>query len=458
MRRFAAISLFALFFLTACGSQLVIDSSPPNARVRVNNQDYGPAPVSLKDLPSGNYSVEVTKDRFETWQTNLYLRASQSLHAILTPTPPPQVVERAVIPPRPPLSLSVFTEPDGASVWVDGKRMGTAGPDRAVTVCFENDPTRSEVVVEKPGYERWSREILLETNRDNRVYVKLTPLSAWYDYTTDGELMRQAVAKVVTSTAALPTLRRGARIAVLSITHAEGTDEPLQAVLEDAFVSTLAQAGFTPAERDDQMLVQLAHSTVGDSLPYTVLTRHEGPDTPFVYDAELATRRREVTTEERPLVTTTTSTSRTGDDCCPEEHTTVTRREETVTRERARTVTRLEGHIPTADQFLAYRILECGISKTPVGEGEPRPEPTLHRLADVRVHLRIIDAKTGVITWAGFLTGEIGDEIPARVSANLANPPNRFAPEPLPDTWDRLRHGTTRHTQETPLNLEPRVR
>jgi hypothetical protein len=456
MRRFAAIPLFALIFLTACGSQLVIDSTPPNARVRVNNQDYGPAPVALKDLPVGNYTVELTKERYEPWATSLYLRNSQSLHAILTPTPPPQIVERPVIQPRPPLSLSVFTEPEGASVWVDGKRMGTAGPDRAVTVCFDNDPTRAEVVVEKAGYERWSREILLETNRDNRVFVKLTALSAWYDYTTDGELMRQAVGKVVAATSALPSLRRGARIAVLSITHAEGTDEPLQAVLEDAFVSTLAQAGFTPAERDDQMLVQLAHTTVGDSLPYTILTRHDGPDSPFIYDAEIAARRREVTRDVMPVVTSMTRTREDEED--DEEITTTTRREETRIRETSRMVTTLQGHIPTADQFLAYRILECGVSKTPVGEGEPRPEPTLHRLADVRVHLRIIDARTGVITWAGYLTGEIADEIPARISANLANPPNRFAPEPLPDTCDRLRHGTTRHTAETPMNLEPRVR
>jgi hypothetical protein len=450
--------LALLILISACGpsSRLTIRTTPGEARIRVNESEY-PAPFD-KQLDHGVYSIRVLSSGYEPWRTDLEFNRTQTIHAILTPTPPP--------PPPPPVRparivsrLSVFVEQRDAAVIVDGVQRGSPAPSEPIVVQYEQQPTLVKIQVVKRGYETWERSVTIEEGKDNRVFVRLTALPAWHTYVTDGEFLRRTVAQVVGATSNLPTLNRTGRISVLSITHAEGTDEPLQTTIEDAMIATLAQAGFTPAERDDQLLIQLAHSTSGDVLPYRVLTRHDSEDAPFIYDAALATTRIDAVTTENPTVTRAHTSTRGGDPCCPTANETTRVVEETNRSTTHSVVYQITGHIPTADQFLAYRILECGLGKTVIEEGEARPEPMFHRVADVRVHLRIIDAKTGRITWAGFLTGRLADEIPARVSAELANPPSHFMAEPLPDAWQRLRHRPRRKVNADPAPLaEPRVR
>lgn len=465
MRRIARFFLFSLVVLglTSCTNTLAITSEPANARVRINGADYGTTPLTLPRLERGRYEVVVQADHFEPWQSEIEVVTNQEVHAVLMPSSPPvertvRVVERIV----PETRLAVFVEPSGAGVSVDGRERGTAERDQPVLVTFDHAPATAEIVVEKPGFDRWTHEVTLETQRENRVFVKLNPLPVWHTYTSDAELMRQAVQQVVAATRNLPTLARDGSIAVLSIDNGEGSDEPMMTVVEDAMISTLSQAGFSPSERDDQLLIQLAHTTSGDSLPYRVTTGHANENYPFIYDAELATE--QTRTEYHPVTVRSTTTTRveSGNRCDPEVTMTTTTTESSSVAAVERVTGRITGYIPTADQLLAYRILEIGISKTPITEGEPRPEPMLHRLAELRVHLRVIDAKRGVVTWAGYLTGRLADEIPARVSLDLANPPNRFAAEPLPDAWQRLRHAPARHVNATGAGtsalVEPRLR
>ncbi len=468
MKRLSGFLLILLALSTsACTHRLTVTSVPTDARVQINGTEYGSTPLELTRLQRGRYEIAVRAPGHQDWRSELEIATDQEVHAVLAPLPPP--VERVVTRVErlvPETRLAVFTEPANAEVTIDGRLAGVSRIDEPVTVVFGQPPTAAEIIVEKAGFERWTKAVSLEVQRENRVFVKLNPLPAWHTFTSDGELLRQAVQQVVAATRNLPTLARDQRLAVFSITHGEGSDEPLQAVVEDALMTTLAQAGFSPAERDDQVLVQLAHSTSGEAIPYRVLTGHANEDYPFIYDAAIRTE--ETRLEGEPVTVRSTATSRveSGNDCNQTVTTTTVVTETSFTASRERVVSRLEGSIPTADQFLTYRILECGLSKSPVIEGEPRTEPMLHRLAELRVHLRIIDAKTGIVTWAGYLTGRLADEIPSRVSLDLANPPNRFSSEPLPDAWQRLRHAPARHINAVPSGpssrgavvLEPRVR
>lgn len=460
MNRYISViaALIVVQLFSACGNELVITSTPTASLVKINSEDYGRTPLTLKDLKTGVYRVEVNSNGYEPWSAEVELRNSQSVNAILKQSAPPPIQPPVVTRQISQTSLTVFAEPSGAIVKVDGKERGTSKTGEGISVNYSQIPTLVEVAVTKPGFERWIRSVAMESQRDNRVFVKLNPASDWFDYVTDGEFLRKTVQQVVSATSNLPTLRRASSIAVLSITHAEGSDEPLQALVEDALISNLAQAGFTPVERDDQMLIQLAHSTSGDSIPYRVLTEHESLDAPFLYDAEIANSNTEIVRENYPIINRTQTTTTSKENCVSSTEETVSTREEEGTRAYPQT-SYLTGYIPTADQFLAYRILECGLSKTPVIEGELVPEPMLHRYASVRVHLRVIDAKNGRVTWAGYLVGESKDEIPERVSEELFNPPNRLASEPLPDSWQRLRHRPQRHLNSEGMVIpSPQVR
>lgn len=465
MARSARLAALLLLSLASCTHQLTVTSQPAPARVVINGVDYGATPLELPKMQRGRYEVRVGADGYQEWQSEIEMVSSVALHAVLAPVPAPVErivtrVERLV----PETRLAVFTEPPGAEVTIDGRASGVTGADAPVTVVFGQPPTAAEIIVERAGFERWVKAVTLETQRENRVFVKLTPLPAWHTFTSDGELLRQAVQKVVEATKNLPTLARGHRLAIFSITHGEGSDEPLQAVVEDALVSTLAQAGFSPAERDDQVLIQLAHSTSGEAIPYRVLTSHANEDYPFVYDA--AVQAEETRFEREPVSVRTTASTRieSGSECERSISTSTVVTDTSTTAYRERVISRLTGSLPTADQFLVYRILECGVSRTAVTEGEPRTEPMHHRLAELRVHLRVIDAKSGIVTWAGYLTGRLADEIPVRVSRDLANPPNHFAAEPMPDAWQGLRHRPARHVNPTPqagavaIDVAPRVR
>lgn len=419
MRR---ISLTALLLFSACAAPtLSVRSTPTDADVRINNYEMGRTPLTLELDPGQTYEVEVSAPLYEVWRTSLRAPASgvrQDLEAILVsrassdiprvvaPSPPPT--------PGPRTALTIFVEPRGGRVMVDGRPVGVASAGSPVEVVYTDNPTAAGIVVEQTGFKRWTRAVTLESGRDNRIFIHLDPVGEWHSYLSDAELLRQAVEQIVASTASLPTLSRTAKIAIISIDHDEGTDEPLQALINDAFITTLAQAGFTPAERDDDMLVQLAHTGVGDSLPYRILTRNEGRDRPFIYDAEIATTQWITDTWTRTNIFTRSP----GETEVATTHWTIGSHAEP-----------LIGYVPTSNQFLAYRILSVGLSKIPIIEGEPRPEAMLHRRAELRVHVRVIDAPTGRITWAGYLTGQMADEIPTRVSIDLANPPLHFPGE-----------------------------
>lgn len=432
------LALLFIPFLIGCSAvRLDVRSTPSDARLEIDGVDQGGTPALIELARNQTYDLAISAPGYQTWRTAVHAVSNQTLHATLMPTPVSMAPAPPPLPPPPPpgsrATLTVFVEPAGV-VTIDDVRRGTASKANPVEVVYRDNPTLANIVVDQPGFKRWTRSVSLEPGRDNRVFIQLEGMEPWYSYTTDAELLRQAVEQIVAATANLPTLRRTAKIAVLSIDHAEGSDRPLQALIDDALITTLTQAGFTPAERDDDLLVQLAHSGVGDSLPYRIITDNKGPDKPFVYNAEIATDQGEYVTHQQPSSTTQRVTS--SVDCVRVETETI--HQETIVTDVARRTRSLIGYVPTADQFLAYRVLEVGLSKTAVTEGETRNEPMLYRRAELRVHIRVIDAPSGRITWAGFLTGRLGDEIPARVSLDLANPPNGLYSAPLPDSGQNI--------------------
>ncbi|RMH54844.1 MAG: hypothetical protein D6679_12745, partial [Candidatus Hydrogenedentota bacterium] len=316
--------------------------------------------------------------------------------------------------------------------------------------------------VEKPGYKRWRKVLVVGPKRDNRVRAHLEPVDDWYKYPTDAQAIAATVRKVVAGSTKIPALDPDATIVLTSITRLRNSDEPLQAVIEDAFMEALTQAGFRPGERDDQLMIRLAHSSSGERLKMRLETRHEGQRTPFRYDAAIETRVAGWEERRIPVTRVREKTIRPSGRWRRKHEVAKRKVLKTEKVEKIRVEEPITGSVKTADQLLAYRILECGLSKNRVSLTENLPEPMYLRRVVVRMHVRVIDAKTGTVQWAGMLTGTGEDRIPVRVSPLLENPPSVFAAEPLPDTPRQTKEisNASRGVIEFPVTVssEPRVR
>lgn len=391
---------------------LAVRSTPSGADVTINDVRHGVTPLDVPDITPGVYSVTLSKEGYSDWKGDIEVTGSQSVVATLVrePAPPPPPAPPRIVTESKETRLSVFTDPIGAAVIVDGRSRGAGSPDVALTVSYQNKPTAAEVRVEKPGYVSWQEQVPLHADRDNRIFVKLDNLPEWYEFTSDAAFLKKVVDRATAKIVSVPALKAGAPIAIVPMERSTRENLPLSALIQDAFTQILTSAGYTTTERGDELLVSLAHSSSGDSLPLRVLTRHGGKDeSPFVYDAEFATR------EKGEIERTTRRTTKTAseDGTVEEVETTISSMKNPFT---------ITGHVATADQILAYRVLECGISKTPVVSGPARPEQMLFRMAKVRLHVRVIDAKTGIASWAGPLESEAVDEVPVRIAV-MGGPP-----------------------------------
>lgn len=66
---------------------LVLTSDPAGASVTINGRSYGETPLSLKDLQVGDYEIELTRDGFDTYKTDIKVSPSIAtpLHTRLSP-------------------------------------------------------------------------------------------------------------------------------------------------------------------------------------------------------------------------------------------------------------------------------------------------------------------------------------------------------------------------------------
>jgi hypothetical protein len=147
------------FALQPAFGKISIASDPGGAQVLLDGKDYGKTPLKIDSFPVGDYSLtlklEGSKDITDT--------LSVTEGATLTKK---YKFESAVG------SLSVETDPAGASVTVDGKATGLVSP---CTVSALPEGTH-EVYLELSGYLPWSGEVTVTKGEEARLDIALTKL------------------------------------------------------------------------------------------------------------------------------------------------------------------------------------------------------------------------------------------------------------------------------------------
>jgi hypothetical protein len=157
--------------------RLLVRTSPGGARVRVNGDDRGATPLTLRDLALGEYSLEITRSGYAPESRTLTLtqrRPAQSLDLRLREAPAreatPAPVSGNAVSASGRSSLELVSKPAGARVFVDGQPMGTT-PLRLLEVA----PGPKSIRLELAGHASWTATITVGQGEARKVTASLEP-------------------------------------------------------------------------------------------------------------------------------------------------------------------------------------------------------------------------------------------------------------------------------------------
>jgi hypothetical protein len=154
--------------------RLLVRSTPAGARVFVDGREVGVTPVTMRDLGRGAHAVRIVREGYRTAERRVAItgaRPAQSVTVSLLraaePTPAPAPSTPATVG-RYTGTVFVDSRPTGATVYVDGRQVGTT------PLQMDDVDAGSHVVrMERDGYNRWSSAIRVVAGERIRVSASL---------------------------------------------------------------------------------------------------------------------------------------------------------------------------------------------------------------------------------------------------------------------------------------------
>lgn len=235
----------------------------------------------------------------------------------------------------------------------------------------------------------------------------------------NSELIRRSAYEAASLVAAAPALASARRIAVASLERPDQSDDPVQATVEDALVEAFQTAGLSVVERDPDVLVRLAYQEGRPTLEYFVTSHSPRGDREFD-PRSYATLRLggldsgNVWVFESGPVTGHAPIEAYSFDAPHPFH-----------AASARIKGELLSELASADAVAAYRVLEAGVQYRN-SDQRNRGVRLIRRHALTRLHVRLVNAKTGDVVWARTVTGEAGDEVLPELLPALEKPGYRY--------------------------------
>ena len=117
---------------------LSVESNPSGADVYVNGGHVGVSPVKVEGLVPGSHKIQVSKDHYQDYNEDLFIKKGK-----------PKVVQ-ADLTPKPFGDLKVNSNPSGAEVYIDDDKRGIT------PIALENLPKGTrKVMIKKEGFDTW---------------------------------------------------------------------------------------------------------------------------------------------------------------------------------------------------------------------------------------------------------------------------------------------------------------
>lgn len=247
----------------ATTNTFALTTDPAGAAVFLDDERIGETPLAEVAFEGDAVRLRLEQDGYATLDTTLTPTPGQRLSLTMAPaqaasTPAPGPVD------TPPQQgeLIVTSTPVGATVFVDGQRVGTT---TAAGLRLNRSVGAVAVRVEQEGYETWQRaDVRIQAGQPNRLNADLAQIT---QAQVAPAQVRLAVEPSGTIQVAGQTVRNSGTVNVppgaydivfshprygthtLSRTWASGTNEPVTLYLEKTFSSVAVLPSFDPAQR-----------------------------------------------------------------------------------------------------------------------------------------------------------------------------------------------------------------
>ncbi|MGR3174615.1 MAG: PEGA domain-containing protein [Candidatus Scalindua sp.] len=134
---------------------IMIESEPTEAKIYLDGEEAGTTPDTLSPITIGVHEVEIRMDGYEVWSdiANIEPEKETALKAVL------QIKNG---------SIRIESTPPNAEIYLDGEKVGTT-PDTLLSIV----PGQHEVEVKMDGYEAWSENVDVETDKETFLTVVL---------------------------------------------------------------------------------------------------------------------------------------------------------------------------------------------------------------------------------------------------------------------------------------------
>ena len=177
---FTALALSAFAAKEEPSTQLVVKSNPVDAKITINHNNRGNAPLTITDLPAGEYLIHASKkgymDAFETVSIQAGVRVEANLELL------PQLA-----------LLLVHSEPEGAEVSREGVSLGTTP-----LLVTNLQPGKHRLSIALPGYQTKEIDVSLNGRTPKKEMITLVADSGTIDVTSDpagAEVMINGIAR-----------------------------------------------------------------------------------------------------------------------------------------------------------------------------------------------------------------------------------------------------------------------
>jgi hypothetical protein len=156
--------------------RLLVQSTPAGARVFVDGRDAGVTPTTLRGLTRGSHSVRLVRDGYASAERTVSITAGRPAQSLVvelsrpaaTPRLPTPAPAASATPGRYTGSLVIDSQPPGATVFIDGKQVGTTPLQlRAV------DAGSHVVRLERAGHNRWTSAVRIVAGEQIKVSAAL---------------------------------------------------------------------------------------------------------------------------------------------------------------------------------------------------------------------------------------------------------------------------------------------
>ncbi len=141
--------------LESRSGSFTINSKPSGAMILIDDKQIDTTPLTITDPNPGKHTVEVKMDGYETWSESVNIVPGEAIKL----TAALQIKAGTV---------SIFSEPSDAVIFIDGKEVGTTP-----AIITDPSPGTHTIEVKMDGFKSWTESVDIESGKEFTITADL---------------------------------------------------------------------------------------------------------------------------------------------------------------------------------------------------------------------------------------------------------------------------------------------